>query len=175
MAFDPAEIEDGTGKAGALVYEEPDTVAAWLTRRLGEASAFAAADEDEQIAALLRATETAEAEVARVFAGVPLSAGQGLLFPALGAYGAAGILISSGSNVEDAQPALPVRYLEGIRLLAEEAAAGRLMRFAGGPAGIKSESSKRGSITYRDTVNLHSIAANHAEAWTRIATVLPPL
>lgn len=165
MPFAPEEIEDGTGLATALVYESPEVVAAWLSRR--GMTGFASASDGVQQAALIRATETAETEAKQWVRSFPVSDHQHLIFPAFGAY------LSNGHLIDEDE--VPEDYRIGIRLLAEAAAvAGGLMPNAGSLP-IEAESSKRGSITYRRGTDFSSLGVNHPEAWKKISTVIPPL
>lgn len=173
MAFDLNQVEDGSGLPTAVVYEQPEDAAEWLATR-GKIK-LRDADEEVRNAALLVATETAE-EAVRPFLenrSTTRTVGQGLLFPRLGAYDSTGELLD-----EDAIPTDPgrlSRYLRGIRLLAELAAAGTLMKKAGGPAGVKEERSRYGGITYRDGVDLSTLASNHPEEWRLISCAIPRL
>lgn len=164
MPLTADQIEDGTGKPTAVVYEDLATVAAWLTLR--GLTVFAGKAEADQIAALVRATSAAEDEVRLRLRGTAITDDQGLLFPASGAYSAAGDLFA-----EDARPRT---YLEGIRLLAEESAAGRLVLTAPAPAGIKEERSRQGAIVYGDGAGgVSALAAHHPEAHKKIVSVIP--
>lgn len=166
MTLTADQIEDGTGKPTAIVYEDLATVAAWLTIR--GLTVFAGKAEADQIAALVTATSAAEDEVRLRLRCSPITDDQGLLFPASGAYSASGDLFA-----EDARPRT---YLEGIRLLAEEAAAGRLVLTPPAPAGIKEERSRQGGIVYRDNAGgISALAAHHPEAHKKIASVIPRL
>jgi hypothetical protein len=165
MPFADDEIEgaepDGwTGKAGALVYQDPAEVAAWLVRN--GYPAFAAADEDAQTAALLRATRAAELAVRPYFQGATF--GGGLLFPADGAYDARGALR------DDSQP--PSEYLQGIALLAEAVADGSFLSFVQ-LSGISAESNAAGSISYSGSgaVGMAGVVVN--EAWQLVKVAIP--
>lgn len=160
------EIEDGTGKATAEVYDTTDAAAAWLVKR-NPASAFAALDGPGRESSLLQATELAERHVRLRFRGKPRTYGpprQALLFPASGAYGSDMRLFETDE--------LPQLYRHGIFLLAEEFAGGTAMKLASA-APVASETGKRMAVSYRAGHDLSSIAANHPEAWALLRTALP--
>jgi hypothetical protein len=165
--FATAEVEDGTGLSTALVYEQNAAVVSYLNLRLA-ASTFSAASDAEQKRALLNATEVAEREMRRRVRCFPVTEGQRLIFPAMGAYNSSGRLMDDDSWATF----MAGPYVEGIRLLAEAAASGKLLQFAGGPP-VSSESSSRGSVSYRGGVDLNSIAASHPDAWSLISRMIP--
>lgn len=167
MALSPEEVESAapdawTGKADAIVYETLAEVETWLTRR-GHA-VFGAADPASQESSLIRATELAEHVLKGLFRGAPHKATQGLLFPAFGAYDSQGYLIPENSA--------PRSYLEGIRLLANEASAGTLMPQLD-VVGVKEEQSGYTRTQYRVGTPQYALSVNHPEAWFRIKTAIP--
>ncbi len=163
--FAPEEVEDGTGRSTAIVYDNVDAAKAWLDRR--GLTAFGLADEDVQKAALVRATDAAEDAIRQHVRLVHFEPTQALLFPGVGAYDSSGRLMEENER--------PLIYRQGIFLLAAEIIAGTFMQVAKTPLNIASESSRRGSITYRQGVNPGSLAANHSEAWSKISFVIPQL
>lgn len=172
-ALTAAEIESAapnawTGKPSALVYESEGDVSAWLVKR--GLTAYSARPEDDKAADLVVVTETVEAEIATRIKGVPVTPGrlgerQGLLFPAAGAYDSSGELVPSDSA--------PLGLLEGIRLLAEEKAAGRFLKGQRSP-GIKRQKHREVmELEYFEGVDGSSIATLHPDAWRRIAKAFP--
>ena len=164
MPFPVDEVEDGTGKPTATVYEQHEAAASWLLNQ--GYTKFDELDDLDQQAAMRHATSIGEDALRPYFRGVAYTTGQGLLFPAIGAYGGDGVLLDPR--------ALPVVYLQAIRLLAEHHAAGTLLRFAGGPPGIKEERSRQGAIVYRDGVDFSTVRTNHPEVWNKLLAVMPP-
>lgn len=169
MPFAADEVEDGTGKATALVYEQNAAVAAYLERRLA-VSSFADAAEEAQQRHQIKATEEVELTLRPYLRSLPLTQGQRLLFPARGAYD------SSGRYLDDDpwSQFLAGPLVEAIRLLSEEVAKGTFKQYAGGPP-VVSESSMRGSITYRSGVDPNHLATSHPDIWRLVARMRPRL
>lgn len=169
MALSAAEIESAdpsawTGKVGALTYDSESDATTWLTRR-GYTELEAASAGDQEIY-LIKATEAAEDAIRSAFRGRPVTTGQGLLFPAYGAYDGQGVLITPDTA--------PDQYLEGIRLIAEELAAGTWMLLAdSGVGAIRSERTKASAVEYRDGVDASSIQANHPGIWRKLRQAVP--
>lgn len=158
-AFATAEVEDGTGKAGALVFEQPATTATWLSDR--SKTSFSGAADAAQHAAALRATEELLDELQRIgFTGQRKLSTQRLPLPALGAYRQDGETIDSDE--------IPREFLEAYRLAVEEIAAGTWLTSSGNgnlkrvrKAGAEAEWFAPGA----------SIEAEHPEIYRRLRMV----
>jgi len=84
VAFDPDEIEDGSGKPTAIVYADSAEAEAWLTRRgRTRFTALSAADQDIH---LLRGTEYVENWAREKMDGRRAFREQGLLWPRYGVW-----------------------------------------------------------------------------------------
>lgn len=119
---DADEIEGGTGRPGAVVYESPVVGISWLVRR-GK-NAFAGLDDAAMEAAAINAVEAAhDALLLYGFDSPKTYPVQALAFPASGAYAFDGRLFAPDE--------IPTDLLEGIRLIEEEIAAGTWMPTAG--------------------------------------------
>lgn len=167
MAFTAEEIEAAspgawTGKAGALIYRDPATVAAFLSRR-GK-TAFSGSNADDQEVALIRATEAAENAISGRVRGIRLNPGQRLLFPGEGYYDHQGRLLDTNEA--------PEQYLDGIAYLAEEIRAGTYLLHAA-PRGISSERTRTGGVEYRQGSDPSSLAENHPEIWNLLRSAIP--
>ena len=163
MAFSAAEVEDGTGKSTATVYEQNATVATWLTAR--GLTAFAGKTDSEQQAIMRYVTAVAEDQARGSFRGGVTSDDQALLWPAVGAYGQRGGLYDAGT--------VPETWKAGLRLLYEEHASGSFLPSAD-TVGIKSEHDEGGGREFRDGARLDRISTAHPVAWARIRAALPP-
>lgn len=169
MALTAAEIESAepnpwTGKLGALVYEATADVATWLTRR-GK-TVFAGLEAADQEVKLIEATEAGEDVLRGLFRGRPVTTGQGLLFPAYGAYDGHGYLIPSDTA--------PRQYLEGLRLIAEELAAGTYMALVdAGLVGVRAEHTRASGVEYREGVDVSTLSANHPAIWRKLRMAVP--
>lgn len=174
MAFAEEEIEDGMGLATALVYEDVDDAAAWLVRRglTSFANLTNETGDPKRDRALLLATEEAENAIRPHVRCWPRQLGQHLIFPAEGVYDSRGRLLDA---ILPEGEYLLEEYLQGIRLLAEASAAGRLMPLRGSNATLQSLSSRSGSASFRAGVDLNSLSTNHPEAWRLISTMIPAL
>lgn len=171
MALTAAEIESAapdawTGKPEALSYDSEADVATWLTRR-GK-TAFDGLSAPEKETTLINAVAAGEDAIRALFNGRPVTVGQGLLFPARGAYDGHGVLLSTDTA--------PREYLEGLRLIAEEQAAGTWMVLAApGLSGIKRERTRASEVEYRDNVDVASLQANHPAIWRKLWMAVPRL
>jgi hypothetical protein len=139
MAFAAEEVEDGTGKTGAIVYEQAATVAAWLTRR--GYPKFAALAESAQEAILIKATAAGEKAIRPRFVGYPIVEYQALLWPAAGA--------PDWRDFELRSDQVPDSHKEGVRLICEEMASGRYDSTASS-VGVKRERHNGKELEYRD-------------------------
>lgn len=162
FTFDPTEIEDGTGKSTALVFEQPDDTATWLTDR-GFPS-FAAGNEASSKAASLNGTRKVLAAMVPFWRGQRRNDDQALLLPSRGAYRKDRSLIKTDSIPED--------FLEGVRIAIEKQHAGTLYSGVNGQE-VASESSARGSISYRS--GSARAIVDDAEVWELISLVCPPV
>lgn len=163
-SFATAEVEDGTGKSTALVYEQPATGITWLNSR-GKTSFSAASDAlQEQYAQ--EAVEECEDAIRGLMNGSgPIDPDQALIFPSRGAYSLRGLVFDEDE--------LPAKLNEAIRLAEEEKAAGT-WRPGLGAAGIEAESSARGSIEYYEGAQTGEIESDHPDVWRRLRAVAPP-
>lgn len=161
-AFTAAEVEDGTGKTTALVWEQPTTTATWLSDR-GKTSFSAAADAAQKTAAL-RATEEISDELLRLgFNGAPIVDGQTLLYPAYGAYRQDGRTIDSDT--------IPRELLEAYRLAAEEIAAGTWLPSSAQPTNLRRIKKAGAEAEFFATSSPGSISLDHPEIARRLRTV----
>lgn len=162
-AFTTAEVEDGTGKSTALVFEQPATSITWLTDRAK--TEFSTASDDAQQSAALRATEElGDMLQVQGFAGAPVVLDQALDWPALGAYGRDGTVFDSDE--------IPDRYLEAYRLTLEEVTADTWLN--GEAPGIKRFRSPSGSEVEYFGAQSGAGLATHPEISRRLQAVLPP-
>lgn len=139
---DTAEIEDGTGKSGAVVYEAPATGITWLNTR-GKTSFSGASDPLQEQHAVEAVEEAQDILVEWGFEAPPSVSTQSLLFPARGAYGSRNELFDPDE--------LPTALLEAIRLIEEEKAAGTWMAASSSATRvIKARSAPGASVEYRD-------------------------
>ena len=160
--FDPTEIEDGTGKSTALVFEQTTDTATWLTDR-GFPS-LAAGDDPSSEAAMLNGTRKVLASLVPFWRGCRRLEDQALLLPSRGAYRKDRRLIKADDIPED--------FLEGWRIAVEKQHAGTLYSGVVGPE-ITAQSSARGSITKR-TGSSRSVV-DDADVWPLLSLVCPPL
>lgn len=163
MPFDDDEVEDGTGKATATVYEQNAVTAAWLTAR--GFVAFDGKTDTEQQQTMRYVTAVAEDQARKYFRGGTVSDDQALLWPAIGAYGQRGELYDADT--------VPETWKAGLRLLYEERAAGTFLVGADA-AGIKREWDEGGGREFRDSSSPAAIATAHPAAWNRLRAALPP-
>lgn len=170
MALTEQQIEAAgadawTGKATSIVYTDYATAIAFLALLPGT-SALAGAGADEGGKWLFAATTAAEDEIRNAVRGMPVTKGQGLIFPASGAYDSSGVLIDRDTA--------PAKYLEGIYLIGERMAAGDWM--ADVPkAGVKIEAKGKTRTEWFEGGDASSIAAQHPDIWMKIATAIPYL
>lgn len=161
--FDPTEIEDGTGKATALVFEQPDDTAAWLTAR-GFPS-FAAGNEATSQAASLNATRKVLAALGPFWRGCRRNDDQALLLPSRGAYRKDRRLIKADE--------IPEEFLEGVRVATEKEHAGTLYGGAANPD-LKVDDVEGVRLEYFGTSSRRAIV-DDAEVWNLISRVCPPV
>lgn len=154
--FSTAEVEDGTGKSGALVFEQPTATASWLSDR-GKTSFSGAADASQQAAALKATEELTDQLMHLGFKGRKLLSTQALIFPSEGAYRQDNELILSGT--------IPDEFLEAYRLAAEECAADTWMP-SRSAAGIKREDVDGNETEYMGDST--GIDVNHPEIFARL-------
>lgn len=113
MAFAAAEVEDGTGKATALVYEQASAATAWLTHAARGLTALSSASATAQDEAMLAATNAVESWLSdRPLDGRRTVAAQALSYPRTGSTNRAGRTYPADE--------IPLDLLIAIRLLAEE-------------------------------------------------------
>ena len=158
---DAAEIEDGTGKAAAVVYEAPATGITWLNTR-GKTSFSGASDALQEQYAVEAVEEIQDMLVIMGFEAPPTVATQSLLFPARGAHDSRGQLFDPDE--------LPVPLLEAIRLAEEKKAAGTWMPHAA-DGDIKEASADHASVKFRTSST--ALSANHPEIYRRLRRCLP--
>ena len=164
--FTSTEVEDGTGLTTAVVYEQPATGAAWLVAR-GKTAFNAASDANQKVYALRAVEELEDVGLQLGFEGAPITDGQGLIWPAQGAYMQAGWLVDPDT--------VPSEWLEAIRLAEEEMTAGTWMPLAEpAAAAIASESADGASTTYRQNIDPASLRVNHPAIHRRLRRCLPP-
>ncbi len=174
FAFATAEIEDGTGKTGAVVYEDTVTVIAALAS-LGKTSLAGGTTtaNGTQETAMRNGTAYAEAAFEPYFRGAPsnpgetgaTNGGQGLLWPAQGALSARGI--------EWQADVVPLEYLRFVRHVIEEEHAGTLRPAAGRDVTIEEVTGPGRSVRFRNAVP--DIAATHPHLWREAQRALPPV
>ena len=159
-----AEIEDGTGKAGAVVYESPATGIAWLNTR-GKTSFSAAVDDLQEQHAVEAVEEAQDILVEWGFEAPPTVSTQALLFPSRGAYGWRNRLFDTDE--------LPTPLLEAVRLIQEEKAAGTWMPGAGGGGDAIASMKKAGaSVVFRKGATA-DIESQHPSIARRLRRCLP--
>lgn len=163
MPFPDDEVEDGTGKSTATVYEQNAVTAAWLTAR--GLTVFAGKTDTEQQQTMRYVTAVAEDQARKYFRGGTVSDDQALLWPAIAAYGQRGGLYDADT--------VPETWKAGLRLLYEEHADGTFLASASA-AGIKREWDEGGGREFRDGFSSAVIATAHPAAWSRLRAALPP-
>lgn len=173
--FPAAEIEDGTGKTTAKVYFDTDVAIAWLNTR-GKTS-LSGGTVATQEAAMVTGHEMLEDALLEFgFRGSQVTNGQGLLFPATGAYDSEGMMIDGDEiPAEAAERRGMQRLFEALCLAVEKAHAGDLesTAAASGALGEVVEVSRRG---HRVKLREHpaSFADRHPEIWRKARAALPP-
>lgn len=158
---DAAEIEDGTGKSAAVVYEAPATGITWLNTR-GKTSFSTASDALQEQHAVEAVEEIQDMLVQMGFEAPPTVATQSLLFPARGSHGSRGQLFDPDE--------IPVRLLEAIRLAEEHKAAGTWMPHAA-DGDIKKAAADGASVEFRTSAA--ALSANHPDIYRRLRRCLP--
>ncbi len=165
--FSADEVEDGTAKAGALVYENVATITAadgWLDSR--QYPSLIGGTEATQKAAMLKATDKVESALSGFLNAVPTSSAQGRLLPLAGAYNYQGDLMPLNT--------IPTAFLEGWRLACEKEHAGTLTTQGAALAGVKSVSvDDTFSVTLRDG-SLPDPVVSDREIWGRLVQMTPP-
>ena len=172
FAFTAAEIEDGTGKVGSVVYEDTAAVIARLAD-LGKTSLAGgtATANGTQENSMRNGTAYIESAFEPHFRGAPVVPGdtgvlgQGLIWPALGALSARGI--------EFIGDAIPEEYLRPVALAIEEEHAGTLRPAGARNRTISEETDSQGTIKYHDATP--DLAATHPALWRDLKRALPPI
>lgn len=164
FVFDIEEVEDGTGKTTALVFEQPAASITWLNRR-GKTAFSSASDSDQQTAALRATEELGDQLRTPLFRGTRTVFNQALDWPSTGAYA------STGETFDFDE--IPTSYLEAYRLTLEEVEAGTWMNNESG-AGIKRIEADDVEIEYSSGLSAIGLATNHPEIHRRLKAVLPP-
>lgn len=154
MAFTAAEVEDGTGKSTALVYEQASAAAAWLTHAARGRASFNAASAGDQDKALLAATRLVEDWIRHRVDGVALVKDQALTFPRVGSTSRQGRVWLSDET--------PSPLLNAIRLMAEEEAGTGIVRHHT-DADVEASSAPGASVKYRS--HRGDVSARYPEAW----------
>lgn len=157
MAFDAEEVEDGTGKPDAIVYEQAATAAAWLARR--GYTRFSTKTESEQEAIMINATQIGEEAIRPRFVGFPIADQQALLWPAHGA--------PDWRDAEVNPGAVPDSQKEGVRLICEKLADGSYESTLSS-AGIRRERHNGKELEYQ----MQGRGASFAELFPEIFSVL---
>lgn len=160
---DTAEIEDGTGKSGAVVYEAPATGITWLNTR-GKTSFSGATDANMERYAVEAVEAVQDILLQWGFESPPTVTTQSLLFPARGAY-------RWDSRLFD-QDEIPTHLNEAIRLTEEEMAAGTW--FPADEVGDVEEIQEGGVTVKYSESSASSLQAAHPEVARRLRRCLPP-
>lgn len=160
---DTTEIEDGTGKSTAVVYEAPATGITWLNTRGKTSFSAASAALQEQYA--VEAVEEAQDLLVELgFEAPPTIPTQALIFPSRGASRWDGRLYDTDE--------IPVHLLEAIRLIEEEKAAGTWMD-AADLVGVVDIEEGGASESLSSTIDLSSLEANHPAIYRRLRRCMP--
>lgn len=153
-------IEDGTGVEDAEAYEAVSVVSAWLVLR--GMNAYSALTTGQKESHLRLATSYAENYLRANIGGIPTDDEQGLLFPRQGCYRNDGRILDLDE--------IPKELKEGIRLLAEDSANGKLGVTAatGLRSGIVSVSEDGDSVTFGEGGSRPSIHTINAAAAAKL-------
>ena len=171
-AFATAEIEDGTGKSTALVYEDTSATIAYLDDRNGGSgtSVLSTKTADQQKSAMINGTDAAENAIRPYFRGLPRTDDQNLLFPSDGAIGSQR---GTSQKVFDTDET-PSTYLEGVRELVELSADGKLWPTSSPDRAMIKSTSRRGHrVEFRDASVAGDLASLHPGVFRRLRTALP--
>lgn len=163
-AYVTADVEDGTGKSTALIYELPAAVESWLTATVRGLTVFGDLATDAlKDQALLKATNFAEDLLRERLDGTVLTKEQALLFPRVGCTSRGGRTFESDETPPD--------YLACIRHFAELEATAALVRHASA-SDVMSTSGARGSVTFRQ--GAQSVGARYPEPWALAMRLFDP-
>lgn len=166
-----ADPDSWTGKLQAAVYET--TTQAGDALALKGLTVFQGSTDPQKDAALVEATEIAEAELEPFFRGRSVTEGQGLLLPARGAYDQHYTLLRESGDLT-LDRAVNKGLLPGIRLIAEYLRDGSWMVLSSaGAAGLKREKTRRGEVEYKDGSDPGSLASNHRDVFGLLRRIMP--
>ena len=169
--IESATPDEWTGKPTAIVYTTTAEAVTWLTLR--GLAAFSGSTEPLQDAALLNATEAAEAYILPKIAGKPIQAGQRLYLPARGAYDEHMNLLPT-SAADLALDRSVARYLEGIYLIAEKMRAGTWRTATGtGAASKKREETTTYKVEHHDGSDPEGLGEQHRDVETKLLAIVP--
>lgn len=156
-----AEIEDGTGKSGAVVYEAPATGITWLNTR-GKTSFSSTSDANMERYAVEAVEAIQDLMIQLGFEAPPTVNTQSLLFPARGAY-------RWDRRMYDPNE-IPVHLNEAIRLTEEEMAAGTWMQAQDVGPVKRIEEGGLDVEWFNDVTTLESL---HPNIYRRLRRVVP--